>query len=310
TAAFRDDRARSDRVVVDVALPAAPDGQALVAFLTSGDGSVALPLGPLAPDGAGRARLAYSAPDGQNLAGLYSRFVVTSAPAGSAPERPSGALVFEGRLPPGAFSHLVRLLADGPGLPARQGYAAGMRVQTDELLRHARLVAASQTAGDLAGVRRHAEHVYNLLAGSRDGRFGDLDGDGRSQNPGDGFGLLPNGDQAGYIQAVVEAAGAAAQAEDATRAIQVHAGHVTVSAENMLGWASEARDLALRLTQTPDVATAAADAARLVVLAQQVQRGLDADGDGEIAPVAGEGGGIVAYEHAQFMAGFGLFPLP
>jgi plastocyanin len=309
TAAFRDDKARSDQVVVDVALPAPQGGEALVAFLTSGDGSVARSLGALTPDGSGRARLVFTAPDGENLAGLYSRFVVAREPAGSTAPAPSGPLVLEGRLPPGAFTHMVRLLADGPGLPVRQGFAAGLRVQTDELLRHARLVAASQAAGDLAGVRRHAEHVYNLTAGSRDARFGDLDGDGRSQNPGDGFGLLENGDQQGYIAAVSEAAQAASNAPDASRAVQVHAGHVTISAENMLGWAAETRDLALRLTAATDVAAAAGDAQQLVALAQQVQRGADANGDGEIAPVAGEGGGIVAYEHAQFMAGFGLIPV-
>ena len=47
---------------------------------------------------------------------------------------------------------------------------------------------------------------------------------------------------------------------------------------------------------------------RLVTLGQWIQRGDDANGDGEIAPIPGEGGGIVAYEHAQFMAGYGLFP--
>ncbi|MFO7168983.1 MAG: plastocyanin/azurin family copper-binding protein [Chloroflexota bacterium] len=308
TAAFRDDRARSDQVLVDVALPEAPpSGEALVAFLTADDGS-ALSLGPLAVEG-GRARLAFTAPDGANLAGQYSGIVVSREPAGSVPARPSGPIVLEGRLPPVAFTHLVRLLADGPGLPVRQGYAVGLRTQTDEMLRHARLVAASQAAGDLEGVRRHAEHVYNLVVGSRDARFGDLNGDGRSQNPGDGFGLLPNGEQAGYIAAVAEAADSAAQAPDATQAIKVHAGHVTISTENMLGWAGEARDVALRLTQATDVGAAAEDAALLVTLAQQVQRGADANGDGEIAPVAGEGGGIVAYEHAQFMAGLGLVPV-
>ncbi len=308
TAAFRDDRARSDQVLVDVALPEAPpSGEALVAFLTADDGS-ALSLGPLAVEG-GRARLAFTAPDGANLAGQYSGIVVSREPAGSVPARPSGPIVLEGRLPPVAFTHLVRLLADGPGLPVRQGYAVGLRTQTDEMLRHARLVAASQAAGDLEGVRRHAEHVYNLVVGSRDARFGDLNGDGRSQNPGDGFGLLPNGEQAGYIAAVAEAADSAAQAPDATQAIKVHAGHVTISTENMLGWAGEARDVALRLTQATDAGAAAEDAALLVTLAQQVQRGADANGDGEIAPVAGEGGGIVAYEHAQFMAGLGLVPV-
>ena len=76
----------------------------------------------------------------------------------------------------------------------------------------------------------------------------------------------------------------------------------------MQEWAIEARGLALQLSQATDLAATSDAVARLGQLAQWIQRGDDANGDGEIAPIPGEGGGLVAYEHAQFMAGFGLFP--
>jgi plastocyanin/uncharacterized membrane protein YozB (DUF420 family) len=309
TAAFRDKAGRSDQLVLDVRLATTPPpNQSLVAFLTTGDGSATQPLGALQLDETGGAHLDFVAPNGTNLAARFNRLLITQEPTGSIPSSPSGPIVFEGVLPPQAFQYLNQLLANGPGLPTQQGYATGLRVQTDELLRHARFVADAQAAGDLAGARRHAEHVYNLIAGSLDLQFGDLNGDGRAQNPGDGFGLLANGNQIGYIQGTIDAATAAQSAPDATDAVKAHSEHVLICAQNMQGWATEARDLARQITQARDTAAITEQVARLLTLSQWIQRGDDANGDGEIAPIPGEGGGIVAYEHAQFMAGFGLFP--
>jgi hypothetical protein len=202
-------------------------------------------------------------------------------------------------LPQQSLAAIQLLLVDAPGLPAKQGYAVGLHDQADELLRHARLLSASQAGGDSPGARRHAEHIFNLIAGSRDPHFGDLDGDGHSQNAGDGFGLLPNGDQPGYISAMAEAARSAETAADATPDIRLHAQHVQICADNLTQWATEARTLAFGLSQTPDSAAAE----RLLQLAMAISIGEDVNGDGQIAPVAGEGGGLVAYVHAQYMAG-------
>ncbi len=309
TAAFRDSAGRSDQLLVNVQIDTPPPaGQSLFGFLTTPDGSAAQNVGELKPGPDGATRLEFSAPNGENLAARFNRFVIVPAPSGSNPAAPGDQVLFEGILPPQAFPFLVQLLANGPGLPQQQGYLAGIRVQTDELLRHAQFVADAQAAGDTAGARRHAEHVFNLIAGSRDQQFGDLNGDGRAQNPGDGFGLLENGDQTGYIKGAIDAAVAAQAASDASDAIKTHAEHVRVSAENMRGWATEARDLALQIAKGGDAATLQGQVERLVLLSQWLQRGDDANGDGEIAPIPGEGGGLVAYQHAQFMAGFGLFP--
>ncbi len=309
TAAFRDDRARSDQIVLNIKLSTTPPAnQALVAFLTTRDGSAAQNLGELKLDEAGGAQLVFTDPNGQNLAARFNRFVITQEALGSNPASPSGQPVFEGLLPTQAFQYLNQLLAAGPGLPVAQGYISALRTQTDELLRHAKFVADAQTTGDLDGVKRHAEHVYNLIAGSRDPKFGDLNGDGRSQNPGDGIGLVENGDQAGYIKLTFDAATSAKDAPDATDAIKAHSEHVRITTENMRGWANEARDLSLQIAQASDAAAIKDQAARLFLLTQWLDLGDDANGDGQIAPIPGEGGGLVAYEHAQFMAGFGLFP--
>ena len=309
TAAFRDSQARSDQLVVNLKLAAPPPaGQSLVTFLTRRDGSAAQNVGALQADASGVAHLEFTAPNGENLAARFDRIVITEEPAGSNAAKPGERIVFEGLLPEQAFRYLSQLLANGPGLPKPQGYVVAIRLQTDELLRHAQFVADAQAAGDIEGVNRHAEHVFNLVAGSRDPKFGDLNGDGRAQNPGDGFGLLQNGDQAGYIKATGDAAVAAENALDATDAVKAHSEHVRITAENMRGWATEVHDLALQLAQATDTGAIKDQAARLVLLSQWINRGDDANGDGEIAPIPGEGGGLVAYEHAQFMAGFGLFP--
>jgi plastocyanin len=309
TAAFRDANGRSDQININIKLSSTPPADtALVAFLTTLDGAESLGLGELKLDELGGASLTYTAPDGANLAARFNRLVVSQAPTGSSPAKPSGQPIFEGILPAQAFQSLTQLLASGSGLPTPQGYVAGLRLQTDELVRHAQFVADAQAAGDLAGLKRHAEHVYNLVAGSLDPKFGDLNGDGRSQNPGDGFGLLENGAQIGYLKATIDSANAASSAPDATDPIKAHAEHTRISAENIQQWSIEARDLALGLTQAQDAAALTQQTGRLVTLGQWIQRGDDANGDGEIAPIPGEGGGIVAYEHAQFMAGYGLFP--
>src|SRR5207249_1892703 len=113
----------------------------------------------------------------------------------------------------------------------RPDFALSLKNETQEMERHARLLVQSQAVGDLPGVRRHAEHIFNLVVGARGENFGDLDGDGRAQNAGDGFGLLVNGEQPGYIRATLDAATAAASAADTVPTIKVHARYIAVSAD-------------------------------------------------------------------------------
>jgi plastocyanin/uncharacterized membrane protein YozB (DUF420 family) len=253
-------------------------------------------------------------PNGEGMAGKIVVVARDGAPVAAAqPPAPAPTPVPTPQPTPGllalpntAGNYVNRLLVDGPGLPSKQGYVVGLRRETQELLRHARLLVAAEATGDLQGVRRHAEHAFNLIAGSRDRDFGDRDRDGKPQNAGDGFGLVANGDQPGYIRATLDAAIAAEMAPDASPTIVLHGGHVRVVAvENLHGWATEARSLAFQLSGVNDLAAVGKPAARLLVVAKWLELGNDINADGELTPTAGEGGAFVAYEHARFMAGLG-----
>lgn len=120
-----------------------------------------------------------------------------------------------------------------------------IEVQTSALSNQVAQVAAGLANGDLNAIRLHAEDVYNIIIGSQGAQFGDLDGDGSVQNSGDGFGLLANGDQAGYL--------ADARSDDESSA----------AIDEMIGWAEEMADLALALSQADDVKSVGEQVARL-----------------------------------------------
>jgi hypothetical protein len=193
------------------------------------------------------------------------------------------------------------LVSDGPGLPVRQGYVDGLRSETEELERQTRLLVAAEATGDPAGVRRKAEHIFNLVAGAADPQFGDLDRDGRVQNAGDGYGLLPNGDQAGYIQAVRTAAETVARSAEQPRSRQDDAAAVRTAAENVQLWATEARAVSLALTRATDLRSTARPIGRLVTLARWMALGNDANADNQLSAVPGEGGARVAYDYAHHL---------
>jgi hypothetical protein len=94
--------------------------------------------------------------------------VAASAPRVAPTPQPTAFVPVDQALPRESFAAIQRLLVDGPGLPAKEGYAIGLHDQADELLRDSKLLSAAQSNSDAAGVRRHAEHIFNLIAGSRD----------------------------------------------------------------------------------------------------------------------------------------------
>ena len=127
----------------------------------------------------------------------------------------------------------------------------------------------AQAAGKLAEVKLHAEHLVNLIEGSQGAHYGDLNKDGQITNPGDGFGLLPNGSHLGYLQGAKDHAELASVAPDATADIKIHAGHVGITVDNVTGWVTPIRDHALAIIATPDLNTTAPLARDILALAAQ-----------------------------------------
>jgi len=69
-------------------------------------------------------------------------------------------------------------------------YAVGLKAQTDLAVQHAQNASNAAAIGSLAELRVHLEHLINILEGANGARFGDYDGDGQKQNPGDGYGVV------------------------------------------------------------------------------------------------------------------------
>jgi hypothetical protein len=175
----------------------------------------------------------------------------------------------------------------------------GARLQTEELLRHVEFVQTAYDLLSIADAQRHAEHIINLLGGTQGAHFGDVDGLHGVQNPGDGFGIIP------YVTLQQETAVSAANAPDATNAIQVHSTHVVMASSNALDWADQIEAAALQIVAADSVGDIGPYVATLTQLSPLLLNGVDSNGDGEVSPA--EGGIFTAYQHAQYMGAVPVF---
>ncbi|MCL4863437.1 MAG: hypothetical protein KJZ93_28795, partial [Caldilineaceae bacterium] len=153
-------------------------------------------------------------------------------------------------------------------------------------------------AGDLTGGRMHSEHVWNIWHGEGSVYFGDVNEDGRTQNPGDGYGVKP------YALAVAEVADRIAETRNLAEPWRAQALAVAVCARNISGpWAVEAEAGVLAVLDARDAAIAQPGAEQVVAAFAAMVEGLDADGDGEIALVRGECGAAQIDTVSQTFAG-------
>ena len=300
---WRDQILRNDAVIVSITgLDAPSSGEAYGAWLSGAQNS--LPLGKLSAGSNGVATLNYFSPTNENLLGAYERVYITKGPEANV-TGDIGGVVMSGGLPEKALVHIRHVLFSIGATPGKIGFVLGLRQESDELLRHAQFLKDGLDAGNLALVKVHAEHINNIIKGSESA---DLNGDGKVQNPGDGFGILQNGTQDGYIQGMIAHAKLAAESPDATDAIKLHAGHVLIAGENTRVRIQDILDRANKIIAAGGLADTQQDVLAIVALGTQAIQGVDANQDEQIGPVPGEGGVLTAYQHAQLMAAIPLAP--
>jgi plastocyanin len=131
--------------------------------------------------------------------------------------------------------------------------------------------------------------------------------------------LLANYDRV-YITRVPEAAAATeianvlmtgalpAETPDATENIKTHAESIQGIGETVRERIIDIRDRALRISQAASVAETQQDVSAILELAQQMIEGVDANSNGQIEPIPGEGGILAAYQQAQSMADLPFAP--
>jgi hypothetical protein len=168
---------------------------------------------------------------------------------------------------------------------------------------------ASFEAGNETDARLQAEKILNIIVGIQSEDHKDWNGDGAIDDPGDGFGLLLNGDNVGYIQGTFSHANLALTSPDANRNMLVHGEHVKVAANNISEWAPQLRDQLIAVLEAPSGSSEIGGMIRqAVVLANQMLSGVDINGNENIEPIPGEGGALTAYDHSYYMADIVVFP--
>jgi hypothetical protein len=300
---FQDGASRLDQITVSANLGTPAAGSQYEAWLIGDSGEQRRSLGILTQNASGQFILTFVDPESRNLLDGFSRMEITVEPSPDDSPNPSDQVAYSSAVPPSALMHIRHLLVGIDETPNHTGMADGLVNTSSQIKTSADAMQGAFNSGDLGQTRANAESIINLIVGKQDANFyKDWDNDGTLNDPGDGYGLLLNGDQAGYVGGVIDHAELSAKSPDATEEIRIHSEHVTVCAQNIETWATQLRDAAVRIVQAdaaqdigPDVHTASA-------LANQILDGIDIDGNETVDPISGEGGALTAYEHADYMS--------
>ena len=300
---------KSDRLIIALTGVTAPSFGELRGYLVKDDGTTATALGVL-PVVDGAINTTWDSPTQENIIGNYRTFRITRE-----------EVYAEAALPAQALAHIRHVVYQRSDTPGNIGYAVGLVQQAEALLTHATNAKTWADQNDLGEAKRHTEHAINILVGEDSPLFKDWNGDGQVQNPGDGFGILPgvedrNGDgrvNVGYAKGTHDHIKNAANSPDATENIKARAEQVKASVYNIMGrtgdptypnWAGQLLAKAQEVINATTVAEAQAAAAEMVQLADLILNGVDANANGKVEPVAGEGGAKTAFLYAQHAADY------
>lgn len=242
----------------------------------------------------------FTSPKGENLVAAYRTFSITVEPSPDPDPRPSGRVAFSYTWPAAVATHAGHLLARFADNPQQKGIAVGLREQVKLAQLHFNLALNEVKKENLAGARLHAEHIVNIIEGSKGPNYGDLDGNGRVENPGDGLGVLV------YVARAAQHANLMRTPLPNDPVVQLHTRHIIDSSDNVTAWATEARDEALKALKRTDITLLAFDMQFGLREITRALEGFDANGNRVVEPIPGEGGTSIVYEHSALAATFTL----
>ena len=185
-----------------------PTGSSYHVWLLGGEG-----IAPLNLNRAGQIELLsgelqvdFTDPGAGNLMASYQTLVVSLEPEGSALLGPSQVL-FTGSISPEAADLFGLADEVNRGEQIQAGLLGLMQRQVGHFFSHAGFALDAFAGENLSLGKTHSEHTLNILDGSGGEFYGDYDGNGRADNPGDNVGLLP------YLRLLEATARGAAAAE-------------------------------------------------------------------------------------------------
>jgi hypothetical protein len=297
-----------DQITINTTLAPLPENMQYEVWVIDDSREQSRSLGVLEQGDSDQFSLTFVEPQGQNLIALYNRMEITLEPSPDDSPNSSRNVLYFSSLPPRSLEHIRHLMVGTDETPGQGAVAVGLVKDVSLIQGAADAMLEAFNAGNSSGIRSNAEAIVNLIVGKDDLDFyNDWDGDGSINDPGDGYGLLINGGQAGYLDGMIHHASYSAEAPGATSDIQFHASHVEICTQNLETWAPELRDLAVNIARTPEDQDLEADLRKAIALANQMLNGIDIDGSETVDPIPGEGGAITAFIHAGYMSDMQIF---
>ena len=306
---FQDGSAEADQVTFSSRnLPLPPDGSQYQAWLLADDNELRISMGVIRFDSDNAASLTYVSDSGQNLLTLYHAVEITVEPDPDNSPNPSNEVVYSATLPPTGYSHVRHLLSAFSSTPDQTPFIRGLTSDTALINNLAQEMLASLDTGDGIIMRLKAEQMLNIILGDQSPEYMDWNGNSSIDDPSNGYGLLLNGDNSGYIQGTFTHANLSLTSPDATENMVTHGEHVMIAATNLSEWTPQLRDQLIAVLNATSLTDAEGPVRQAVVLANQIHNGVDVNGNENIEAIPGEGGAMTAYDHSYYMADILLKP--
>jgi hypothetical protein len=277
-------------------------------------------LGPITFESSGIGRLEFTDSGGSNLLAGVSELQITQEENGVSISEPTGEEVFSSVFPSQALTYVRNIGVSYSNTPDNLALIQGLYYFSGSYLNDAingsavdptyiPIVIAFEN-GDEATVRKRNEELINMIVGHQSDQYLDYDQDGQIDDPADGYGSLPNGDQPGYLQETAQQAQAAADAPDSTPNIRQQNENLQVCIQNLDGWTAEILPLALSLSEAPFGPEMQPIIDELSLLGDALLNGADANENGQVEPIEDECGADLAYKYGTYMADFQIYPGP
>ena len=177
----------------------------------------------------------------------------------------------------------------------------GLEIETALGQDHLGFAINGLSSGNLSGGLGHVEHVLNILLGADDARFGDLNNDQQTQNPGDGYGVL------GYLRSIQNKVTAANQANSSSEELRLHTEYSALLVANTQQRTEGIVSLLLRAFAQDSASSALTLANQALSLYDELETGIDLNGNQAIEPIEGEGGIVLLAQHAGYLANIEVY---
>jgi len=267
--------------------------------------------GPIVFDGES-GQLSFIDSDAMNLLERFDEIIVTIEPNNDPnPDKPSPEVIASSIFPPLALIHVRHVLVSMGSTPEGIALIQGLWDTADTVDTSVQELDDAFDAGDEAALRLKNEEIINQIVGNQHPElYKDWNGDGEINDPNDGYGLLPNGAEQGYIPQTTNHANLAAEAPDAIPNIVKNSESLNICIQNMDTASKQLLELALQLNTMPFDSGMEATIADMLNASTLLLFGEDTNGNGRFEPIPGECGADTAYVFAYAMADMSILPGP